>query len=106
MPAPIVLPMAIADCGLDPAALTQQLARYRRLGARAMVTRRSPVALTVDFTAEPDRDLLDTTVEVERGCCSFFTLDYDELAWRLTVAVADPERRNALDAIQAALGDS
>jgi hypothetical protein len=106
MAAPIELPMAIADCDLDQVALSEQLARYRRLGARAAVTRLSPLELTVAFAAEPDRDLLDTTIEVERGCCSFFALDYDEPARRLTVAVADPGRRTALDAIQAALGAS
>jgi hypothetical protein len=57
----------------------------------------------VDFAAAPDRGLLDTTIKVERGCCSFFALAYDEAARRLTVTVADPERRSALDAIQAAL---
>ena len=103
MQAPIELPMAIADCGLDQPALQQQLARYRRLGARAAVTRRSPLELTVDFAADPERDLLDTTIEVERECCSFFALAYDESARRLTVAVEDPGRRRALDAIQAAL---
>ena len=96
--------MALAGCGLDEAALAEQLTRYRRLGAGAVVTRRSPLELAVDFGAEPDRGLLDTTIKVERGCCSFFALQYDEAARRLTVAVADPERRAALDGIQAALG--
>jgi hypothetical protein len=99
----VELPMAVAGCGLDQAALTEQLTRYRRLGAGAAVTRRSPLELVVDFAAEPDRGLLDTTMQVERGCCSFFALDYDEAARRLTVAVADPERQGALDAIQAAV---
>ena len=104
MAAPIELPMAVADCSLDQTALTEQLTRYRRLGAGAVVTRRSPLELTVDFPGEPDRDLLDTTIEVERGCCSFFALGYDEARRRLSISVADPERRAALDAIQAALG--
>jgi hypothetical protein len=95
--------MAIADCGLDEAALADQLRRYRRLGAGAVVTRRSPLKLAVDFAAEPDTDLLRTTIEVERGCCSFFTLNYEASSRRLTIAVADPDRRTALDAIQAAL---
>jgi hypothetical protein len=103
MPEPVELPMAVAGCGLDQTALTEQLARYQRLGAGAVVTRRSPLEVAVDFAAEPDRGLLDTTIEVERGCCSFFELAYDEAARRLSVAVADPERRVALDAIQAAL---
>jgi hypothetical protein len=105
MPAPIDLPMALGSCSLDETALAEQLGRYRRLGAGAVVTRRSPHELAVDFATQPDHGLLQTTIEVERGCCSFFALDYDESARRLTVAVADPERRTALDAIQAALVD-
>jgi hypothetical protein len=104
--APIELPMAIADCGLDQAALQEQLGRYRRLGAQAEVARPSPLALSVDFVHEPDPELVHTTIAVERGCCSFFALDYVRERRRLTVSVADPERAPALDAIEAALRGS
>jgi hypothetical protein len=103
MPAPIELPMAIADCGLDAAALEQQVARYRELGAPAVVRRQSPLELTVHFAADPDPTLLRTTIETERECCSFFTVDYASRERRLTVAVADAARAGALDQIQAAL---
>ena len=102
MTAPIELPMAIADCGLDQDALREQLGRYRRLGAGAIVTR-CPDALTVQFVGELDPELLRATLAVERECCSFFALDYAEDARRLTVTVADPARRPALDAIETAL---
>jgi hypothetical protein len=95
--------MAVADCGLDESALREQLGRYRRLGAGATVTRSSAHELTVRFAAEPDPELLRTTLAVERECCSFFALDYAPGDRRLSVAVADPERRPALDAIEAAL---
>lgn len=103
MTTPIELPMALADCGLDEIALGQQLARYRELGAGAEVTRSSALKLTARFAAEPDPELLRSTIETERECCSFFTLDYAQGDRRLTVAVSDPARAGALDQIQAAL---
>jgi hypothetical protein len=103
MAAPIQLPMAIADCGLDEIALQDQLARYRKLGAGAAVTRPSALELTAQFSAEPDPELLRIAIETERECCSFFTLDYAPGDRRLTVAISDPARAGALDQIQAAL---
>jgi hypothetical protein len=103
MAAPIELPMAIADCGLDPAALREQVARYRSLGAGATVQRVSELELAARFNADPDAELLRATIETERECCSFFTLAYAPAERRLTVAVADPARAGALDQIQAAL---
>ena len=103
MTAPIELPMAIAGCGLDEIALRAQLARYRELGAGASVTRPSALELTAQFAAQPDPELLRITIETERACCSFFTLDYEPRERRLTVAVSDRGRAGALDQIQAAL---
>jgi len=103
MTAPIELPMAIADCGLDEVALQQQLERYRALGAGADVTRPSPLELHVRLADDPNPDLLRTTIETERECCSFFTLDYAAPDRRLTVGIEDPARRSALDAIEAAV---
>jgi hypothetical protein len=103
MTAPIELPMAVAGCELEEGALREQLARYRRLGAQASVTRRSPLVLTVDFAREPDPELVRTTIAVERACCSFFALAYAREDHRLTVSVAEPDRGPALDAIEAAL---
>ena len=103
MAAPVELPMAIADCGLDAAAFQAQVARYRELGVGAVVKRRSALELTAQLAADPDPALLRTTIETERECCSFFTLDYAPGARRLTVAVSDPARAGALDQIQAAL---
>jgi len=103
MTAPIELPMAIADCGLDQTALGEQLGRYRRLGAQAQVARPSPLVLSVHFLHEPDPELLRTTIAVERECCSFFALEYTREDRRLTVSVDEPEREKALDAIETAL---
>jgi hypothetical protein len=40
---------------------------------------------------------------VERQCCSFFTLGYDQALRRLTISVADPARATALDAVHRAV---
>jgi len=95
--------MALADCGLDAAALKEQVARYRALGTGASVQRRSSQELTVQFATDPEPELLRTAIETERECCSFFTLDYAPGERRLTVAVSDPARVGALDEIEAAL---
>jgi hypothetical protein len=95
--------MAIADCGLDAAAFREQVGRYRALGAGAVIERRSAVELTARLAPDPDLELLRTTIETERECCSFFVLDYAPADRRLTVAVSDPARAGALDEIQAAL---
>jgi hypothetical protein len=103
MGAPIELPMAIADCGLDQASLTAQLQRYRALGGRAVVQRPSALELTAEFAADPDPELLRVTIETERECCSFFALDYAPDDRRLTVSIADAGRVSALDLIASAL---
>ena len=100
---PIELPLAVAGCGLDQAQLAQQLSRYQRLGAGAVVTRPSRLVLTAQFAGTPDRELLTTTLETERECCSFFALEYSEPQRRLTVSVSDPARIPALDEIASAL---
>jgi hypothetical protein len=103
MPAPIELPMALNGCGLDEHQLAEQLERYRRLGAGAQVTRPSALALAAEFAANPDPELLRTTVEIERECCSFFTLEFSEAQRRLTISVPDAAHVRALDEIEAAL---
>ena len=106
MSAPIELPMALAGCGLDEAHLAQQLGRYRALGADATVRRPSALELSAQFAAAPDPELLRATIETERACCTFFTLDYAPGDRRLTIAVSDPARSAALDQLQAALSGS
>ncbi len=98
--------MAVANCALDEAEGREQLARYRRLGELACGVQRSDLELTVAFGTDVDAALLGLlarTIEVERRCCPFFRLDYAAAERRLTIAVADPVRRSALDAIASAL---
>lgn len=97
------LPMAPADCTLDPVRLGEQLERYRRLGAAAGQIEPGDQELVVWFEDRVDLELLAATVATERECCSFFTLDYDASRRRLSIAVDDPTRRAALAALLGAL---
>lgn len=95
--------MAIADCALPPAQLQEQTDRYRRLAASAIAVEQHDLRLEITFSPALDEDLLHKTLQVERECCSFFTLDYDAPARRLCVGVSDAGRSGALDAVRAAL---
>lgn len=99
------LPMAPADCTLDEARLSSQLDRYRRLGHMAETIQASELELQVTFARDVDVDLVRETIAVERECCSFFTIDYDASARRLSVAVDDAGRGDALRALLSALRD-
>jgi hypothetical protein len=102
---PRELPMAPAGCTLDDRGLSEQLDRYRRLGRTAAATWDGNAELVITFCADVDIDLLRETIAIERGCCSFFTLDYDVSARRLSIGIDDPTRADALQALHAALRD-
>jgi hypothetical protein len=106
MSQPTELPMAPDGCTLDDYGLGEQLARYRRLGGAAVSIEDGDVGLVITFGADVDVDLLDETVAVERGCCSFLTLDYDGPARRLSIGIDDPARVDALAALASALRGS
>lgn len=97
------LPMAPAGCTLPDGQLTQQLARYRQLGSTALSVEQHNLALTVTFSPEVNLELLRETIAIERGCCSFFTLAYDEPDRRLSITVADPGSVDALRPLLSAL---
>ena len=93
----------IPQCALDPAGLEDQGARYARLGRSVATAERSDASLTVEFGPDLDRELLERTLAVERECCPFFTLDYDESRRRLRASVSEPDHVPALDALADAL---
>jgi hypothetical protein len=64
---------------------------------------RTPESVVVDFSAGVDPRLIGETIAVERECCPFFGLAYDERSRRLTVTVASRQQLPALDAIAYAL---
>jgi hypothetical protein len=103
MTQPRELPMAPAGCALDDSGLGEQLDRYRRLGETAVSIQDGDAQLVITFGADVDIHLLRETIVIERGCCSFFALDYDPSARRLSIGIDDPARGDALRALLSAL---
>ncbi len=97
------LPMARAGCGLDDGSLAVQLDRYQRLGTRAASIAQCGLVLEVCFDADVDLELLQETIAIERECCSFFTLGYDDSVRRLCISVDGPDRLDALSVLLSAL---
>jgi hypothetical protein len=98
--------MAPDGCTLDESGLGQQLDRYRRLGATALTIQDGDARLVITFGLDLDVELLLETVAIERGCCSFFTLDYDSSTRRLSIGIDDPARSDALAALTSVLLES
>lgn len=90
-------------CALDDGGLQAQLARYGELGRLADRVERLPDRVRVHFDREPPGGLLRETLEVERGCCPFFTLDYQPEQRRLEITIDGEEHREALATLARAL---
>lgn len=97
------LPMAPASCSLDAEGLESQLARYRRIGEGARVIERSPRRLTVGLADAVEAAEVEEALRIEAECCSFFGLDFDPAARRLSFSVGSREHEPALGAIESAL---
>ena len=93
-------------CSLEPEELNAQLERYRAIGRRAAAVEHEPRRVVVRFADDPPSALIERTLEVERGCCPFFEIDYDPVTQRLTISAETPDRRPGVDAIAHALTDS
>jgi hypothetical protein len=96
------LPVAPAACSLDAGGQAEQGARYEALADSIESLDVVPGRVAVRLGAGLDRTLLAETIEVERGCCPFLTIDYDEGARTLTID-ADSEHQAVLDGIAASL---
>lgn len=94
----------LPSCALDEAGLSKQYQRYREVGAGARVLERRRRRLTVDLDQQVDPNLVAKLLAVERECCPFLELDWEQSARRLTVGVSQAEHEPALDAIAFALG--
>jgi hypothetical protein len=97
------LPMAAVGCTLAEGDLDEQVLRYRRLGAATTSIERRELGLTVRFESNVELALLEQTIAVERGCCSYLTIDYDTSERSLSISVDGPERIDVLDLIGSAL---
>jgi len=95
--------LPLAACRLDAEGARQQAGRYRALAAHAEVVSRGPGTLVARFDSAVDKDLLAETLAVERDCCPFLELDYDEADRRLEISVGDRDLEPALDALATAL---
>ena len=98
--------MTLIACSLDPDELHKQLERYRAMGRLAATVEHESDRLVVRFVGGPPTALIERTVEVERGCCPFFEIDYEPASQRLAISVDQPDRRPSLDAIAHALTES
>lgn len=94
--------LPLAACSLDGPGMAEQLRRYAELGHHVRDSLREPRALVAQFDEGVDLALLEETVAVERGCCSFFAIEVQGL--RLRIGVAEDLHIPALDAIADALG--
>ncbi len=90
-------------CDLDPSDLTDQLGRYRRLALHVTDAQRAPGELRVTFGDDVPAELLERTLAVERGCCSFLETEYRPDAHTLTIATADAQHEATLAVIARAL---
>jgi hypothetical protein len=98
--------MTLTACSLEPDELHEQLERYRAIGRRAAAVEHEPGFVVVRFDDDPPSVLIERTLEVERGCCSFFEIDYKPGTQRLVISVDQPDRRPSLDSIAHALMES
>ncbi len=96
-------PLPISECRLDLPGLRAQRERYRAIGRHLERIDRDPCRLDARFSADLDPALLREAIEVERGCCPFFTIHRDPAEPRLLITVNDPAHDPALDALQFAL---
>ena len=76
-------------CALDDQALAEQFGRFGEIGEHALWARRLPTELTVVLEADLDDDLLQQTLAVERACCPFFSLIWDDSTRQLTIAARE-----------------
>jgi hypothetical protein len=97
--------MIAASCRLDDDELAAQLERYRALAQHATEVDHEPGRVMVRFSDDPPADLLERTLEIERGCCPFLHIEYEPACRSLAIAVNDPEHLLELDAIAQAFAE-
>jgi hypothetical protein len=91
-------------CSLNKAQLAEQLAGYARAGRGAEVIERERRRRVIRVGSDVPESLILRLIEVERGCCPFFHMVWDEASRRLAIEVPDSDHEPALEAIVSALG--
>jgi len=92
-----------SGCGLSEAGFGSQLRRYRELSEHVTSLERTTGKITAEFSAGLPSGLLETTLEVERGCCPFVEARYEPALSRLTLAVENIDQDPRLDSLFRAL---
>ena len=92
------------SCSLNEAQLVEQLAGYARAGRGAEVIERERRRRVIRVGSDVPESLILRLIEVERGCCPFFEMVWDDASRRLAIEVPDSDHEPALDAIVSALG--
>jgi hypothetical protein len=100
---PVSLPLGAQSCTLEPAQLRDQLERYRQLGRHTIGLQQQQGQLVAQFSQAVRAGLVEQTVEIERGCCSFLDIAYDRLDRRLTVIADGADQDATLAALFSAL---
>ena len=95
--------MSAAGCSLSVDELAAQLERYREIGRFAAAVEHEPGRVVVRFAGAPPSALIEQALEVERGCCPFYEIDYQPAIQRLAISVDHPDRYPGVDAIAHAL---
>jgi hypothetical protein len=98
--------MTAATCSLNADELAAQLERYRAIGRLAAAVEHEPGRVVVRFADDPPSALIERTLEVERGCCPFFEIEFEPATQRLAISVDHPDRHPGVDAIAHALTES
>ena len=89
---------------MNEAQLAEQLAGYARAGRGAEVIERERRRRVLRVGPDVPESLILRLIEVERGCCPFFEMVWDEGSRRLAIEVPDSDHEPALEAIVSALG--
>ena len=72
-------------CGLNADELAAQSARYAMLLRSVRRSRRERLLLELELAPNVDAGLLRETLEIERACCSFFTIEHEGSTVRFRV---------------------
>jgi hypothetical protein len=83
------LPVVPTGCTLTPSGLDGQKQRAAALQGAVERVEEAPGAFRISFGAGVDRDTVAELVAIERACCSFLTIDYDERGRVLSVVSED-----------------
>jgi hypothetical protein len=95
--------LRVIGCTIAAGDLPAQQSRAEQLLGSALRSRREDDRVEVWFSPDLDERVVRDFIATESGCCSFFSMDWDDGERRLAIA-APPEHRPALDTIAAALG--